>query len=1043
MKKIILFLILMFAVSQLLNAQTITGTVTNAEDGSTLPGVTIIVKGKVGGTLTNQFGVYSIAAEPNDVLVFSFVGMKKMEVPVDGRTSINVVMEVAILDIDELIVVAYGTSTKATFTGSAQKIDSKKLQRIQATTITQALQGNASGVEVRSTTGQPGSNPVLRIRGISSINGSSDPLIVVDGAPFGGNINSIDPNDVESMTVLKDASATALYGARASGGVIVITTKKGKGTPSVQFKASAGMSDLATPVYPQVSNQDYYMLFWESFRNGYMDDHSDGTMSEAAQYATDNLLPRIRYNSFDQFPVNADGSFNTAANALWDTKWAEEVFRPGPRHNYHLNMSGSTEDGTSYYLSMGYFQDKGTMTSSDFKRYSGRVSVSKQVNNWFEAGLNTSFNRGVQDAPAGVRQYRYSLDLTNVYPPWLFDDATGDWAVDAEGKRIYDMGAGQYNGLRRGTWANTNPLAEADYSQQLREYDDLNSRAFVNITLLPGLTLKNNLAVDYSARSNYTFWHGQWSWANNQAGTSSRLRGSTLTYTLNNLLTYSKSFNNHNIDLLAGHEVYSMKYNATSASGGTFPVNSLTEIGATAVLKGGWSGEDNHRIESYLSNATYNFKGKYYLSASYRRDGTSRFHPDSRWGNFWSVGGSWRITEESFMSDTDWIDNITIRASTGSQGNERISNYYAYLGLYSAGKQNNQAAFNLTSLTNPTLNWEKNRQTNIGFDMSMLTRFKISGEVFVRLSSDLLFNRELPLSAGLGSIAENIGDIKNTGFEIQLYSLNVVSSDFTWETEVNLTHYKNEITSLPNEFIAAGRHRYEVGRSVYDFYLKDFSRVNPETGNALYWKDIYELDADGNPMLDENEDKIVVDKEETDDYNTATYYFVGSALPKLFGNLSNDFHYKNFDLGINFVFRIGGQIYDNGWARMQRSHRPGTGLHEDMLDRWTPENRDTDIPRLTSNGVIANMNGGTSTRFLVDGSYARLRNITFGYTFQQTFVNKIGLTNLRIYIMADNALTFYKYQNRGLDPELGFDGVVNINNVTIPKTVIGGIQVSF
>ena len=1045
MKKLTLFLLIFACLGfQALIAQTVTGTVTSAEDGQTLPGVNVRLKNSNIGTITDGTGVYSINLPSlQETLVFSFVGLKTKEVAVDGRSVINVDLELSVLGIDDVVVVAYGTTTKASFTGSAQKVDSKKLSKIQATTITQALQGTASGVEVRNTTGQPGSNPSIRIRGISSINGSSDPLIVVDGAPFGGNINSINPDDVESMTVLKDAAATALYGARASGGVIVITTKTGTGAPMVEFKATAGVSDLATPIYPQVSNGDYYKLTWESWRNGYLDANPGASMEDAAKYASNNVLQRVRYNTFDRFPLLPDGSLDPAAQPLWETKWAEEVFRPGARQDYHLNLGGSTDDGTNYYFSLGFLQDKGTMTSADYKRYSGRLSVSKKVNNWFDAGLNASFNRGVQDAPAGVRQYRYSLDLSNIYPPWLYDDDTGDWATDADGNRIYDMGAGQYRGLQRATWVNTNPLAEADYSQQVNEMNDFNARTYVNITLLPGLTLKNNLAVDYSEYANYTYWHGLWSWANNQGGTSSRSRSTTLTYTMNNILNYSKSFGDHNIDILAGHEAYAMRFTGTSASAGTFPVYSLYELGAAAVLKSGWSGEDNHRIESYLSNAIYNFKDRYYLSASFRRDGTSRFHPDSRWGDFWSLGASWRLSEESFMKSVDWIDNLTLRASTGTQGNERIANYYAYLGLYSAGKQNNQPAFNLVSLTNPTLRWEKNQQSNIGFDLAMMNRFRISSEFFVRSSTDLLFNRELPMSAGLASIAENIGNVRNTGVEVQLYSLNVAGKNFRWETDVNLTSYKNVITSLPNEVIPAGIHRYEVGKSVYDFYLKDFAGVDQESGNSLYWKDTYELDAKGDPVLDENGDKIISGKETTLNYNLASYYYVGSALPKLFGNISNNFFFKNFDVSVNFVFRVGGMIYDNGLPRMNRSQNPGTAMHEDMVNRWTPENTDTDIPRLTSNGVIANMNLGQSTQYLVSGTYARMRNLTVGYTLPESFTRKIKLSSVRIFVMADNSLTIFKYHARGLDPELGYGGTTDVNTVTIPKTIIGGLQVRF
>jgi len=1046
MRKLILYL-LIFVCSgfQVLVSQTVTGTVTSAQDGTTLPGVTVAVKGKTIGTTTNSNGTYSITVETDvDILVFSFVGMKALEVPVEGRSTIDVVMEQSILGIDDVIVVAYGTATKATYTGSAAVVGTEKLEKLQVTSIAQALQGNSTGIEVKNTTGQPGESPDVRIRGISSINGSSSPLYVVDGAPYGGNIGSIDPNDVESITVLKDAVATALYGSRASAGVIMITTKKGKGKAKVEFQTSVGMNDLATPIYPQTSNRDFYILAWEALRNGYLDGNPAGTQADAMQYATNNLLVRARYNAFDKFPILPDGSFDESANPLWETTWADVIFKPGPRQEHHLSMSGSTDDGTSYYLAFGFMQDKGTMTNADYKRYSGRANISKQVTNWFETGLNVSFNRGVQDSPVGVRQYRYSLDLSNIYTPWVWDDASGDWLLDEEGKRIFDMGAGQYNGLSRATWVNTNPLAEAEYSQNLHEYDNLNTRAFVNLTILPGLDLRNSLAVDYNSSADYVFWHGVWSWANNQGGTSSRTRGAGLTYTLTNLISYNKNFNKHNIDILAGHEAYSYKYNNTSASGSTFPVNSLVEVGATSVMNSVNSNEDNHRIESYLTSAKYNYDQKYYFSASFRRDGTSRFHPDSRWGNFWSVGASWRLSEETFLDSQSWIDNLTLRASYGSQGNERISNYYAYLGLYNTTKENSTPAFILSSLSNPTLKWENNRQANIGFDLSMMERFRISAEFFIRDSQDLLFNREMPLSTGLGSIAENIGDIRNTGFEVQLYSLNILTSDFRWETELNLTSYKNEITSLPNEEISAGLHRYVVGKSVYDFYLKDFAGVESTTGKAQYYKNIIELDGLGNPVLDENGKEIVTGKELTTNYNEASYYYLGSALPKLYGNIVNDFYYKGFDLSFNFLFSIGGKIYDNGLIRMAHyGVNAGKAFYADMVNRWTPENTDTDIPRVTSHGPTGNMFSGSSSQYLIDGTYARLRNLTLGYTLPEHVTSSVGLSRVRVYLKADNYLTLYKYRKRGTDPELGFNGAIDVNSVTVPRIISGGLQVSF
>lgn len=1009
----------------------ITGKITD-ENSQGLPGASVVLKGTTNGTTTDLDGNYKLSVPEDALLTISFVGYLTEEVSIAGRSTIDLQMKVDAAQLEEVMVVAYGTTSKETFTGSASRIGAEQLDKLQATSISQALQGASAGVEVRNSTGQPGNNATIRIRGIASINGNSNPLFVVDGAPFSGNLSSIDPNDVESMTVLKDAAATALYGSRASAGVVVITTKKGSGKGKINISSSYGMSDVSMPMYRQVSDMDLYALTWEGLRNGHLDANPSATASEAATVATDNLMSRLRYNTFDQFPLLADGSPNPAAKAKWATAWMDEIFQPGPRHEHHVSLSGSTDDGTNYYMSLGYLQDKGTMAAADYKRFSARMNVSKKVNKWFETGMNTSLSRGLQNTPVAVYNYRFALDLSNIYPPWLFDDASGDWASDENGDRIFDIGKGQYNGLKWPTWVGRNPLAYAKYIQNENEKNAVSSRSYMNFTLYPGLVVKNSLSVDYNAQANYTYFDPVWSHAANAGGSTSRSRNALLTTTLTNLVSYTKDIGKHNVEIMAGHEAYKLNMRQVSGSGSGFPTNTLREIGAVAEPGSSNSFEDNHAIESYLSQLKYNYDGKYYLSASIRKDGTSRFHADARWGNFWSVGGRWLVSKESFMQSVDWIDNLSIRSSYGSQGNERISNYYASLGLYSAGNEGGESAFKISSFPSKDLKWETNTQLNVGVDVTAFQRFSISAEYFVKNSNDLLFSRELTPSTGGDKVNENVGDIRNNGVEVQITSQNIVNQDFSWETSVNLTTYKNEIINLPNEEILNGRYKWVEGRSVYDFYLKEYAGVERETGHALFYKDI--VSSDG----------TVTGREKITDSNVATYYFVGSSLPKLFGNITNNFSYKGFDLSFNFLFKIGGKVYDDALARLVTDGtRPGKGLHALNVDRWTPDNKDSLFPRLTSHGATGNKYTTESSRFLFNGTYMRLRNLTLGYTLPKHLLDGLDLSKVRVYVQADNYLTFFENTYGGLDPEVGFNGDTDQNNITVPKILSIGTQISF
>lgn len=1001
-------------------------------DGQELPGVNVIEKGTANGVISDLDGNYSITvSSAESILVFTFVGMEAQEAPLSGRSTIDVTMTESATSLEEIMVVAYGTAKKSTFTGSAATMGSDEIEKIQVTSITQALQGNITGVQVNNTNGQPGSEPTIRVRGISSINGSSDPLIVVDGSPFGGSISSINPNDVESMSVLKDASATVLYGSRASGGVIVITTKKGRGEAKINYKTTIGSSSLAIPTHKRVNNAQYYETRWEALKNGQIDRDPSMSEAEAAQYATDNVLPKLgNYNAFESFPLDTNGKYN-GATPRWTETWEDVLFGAGPRIEHHLDVSGGDENG-NYFASFGYFKDNGTLTNADFKRYSGRVTVNRKVKDFVEVGLSTSFTNSIQTTPVGVRQYRFMLDMPDIYPAYEWDTSAEQYALDANGEKILDFGIGTNNGWRRKTWGNQNPLGEEKYNENLNETDNFGTRARLDFTIIPGLKVKNNVSVDYKNVANYVFWNGQNSWATGVGGRSTRMRNRTQVITLTNLVEYDKTFSEkHNVNILAGHEMYSMDFNLANITRDGFPIETLTEAGAASSLIGGESFGHEHKIESYLSRLEYNYDGKYFFSSSFRRDGTSRFGSDSRWGNFWSVGSSWIISKESFMSGNSLINNFVLRASHGLQGNERLSSnqlaqLYAHLGLYSTSTEQSNSAFLLSSLANPTLKWETNVQTNIGINAALLSnRVKLSVDYFIKKSNDLLFNRELALSAGLGSIAENVGDVKNSGIELTLNTTNINSGDLIWNTQLNFTKVKNEITSLPNETISTGNFRLEKGVSMFSYYIREWAGVDAANGDGLWFTE---------------------GGQTTNNVNDAVFGYHGSALPSFYGNITNNVYFKGFDFSFNLYFSVGGKVYDNGLARM--SHPGSRNVAETFVldfyeNRWTPETPNSKHTRTTDYGTIGNTWRAASTRFLVSGSFARLRNVTLGYTIPTDLVSKIGLDNVRVFMQGDNMMTFFSEADRGFDPEMAFNGSSDIRSVPVSKIFTAGIQIAF
>jgi TonB-linked SusC/RagA family outer membrane protein len=1030
---LLLTMILVVGVSALY-AQTkkVTGTVTSSDDGATLPGVSVVVKGTTIGIITDIDGKYQLDV-PTDAktLVFSFVGMKAKEAEITGST-VDAVLEPDVIGVDEVMVVAYGTAKKETFTGSAASVNKEALENLQSSSVVKALQGNAPGVQVISSSGQPGANPTIRIRGTGSINASSSPLYVVDGAPFDGNISSLNPDDIETMTVLKDAAAASLYGSRAANGVVIIKTKSGKaGKTKITFKLQHGVSSRAVDAYDYVNGEDYYKLYWEGLRNAGVNNPTVAKGYDSpAHYATENVTKDLVYNPFSEAkPIGLDGQVVSGAKLLYDTDWVDALSRTARRTDAGLSVSGGNEK-TQYFLSGGYLKDEGIALTSDFERFSSRVSVVTNAKDWLKTGISSNMSRTIQNAPTSSGSSYRNIFLfetvpANIYPVYA-RDANGEIIIE-NGKKKFDYGKDRPMGAA----TNSNPVASTtmDIIKNTRMVIGMN--AFAEATFLNDFKFKTNFRSDYYTRSYDQYYNAEFGDGAGYNGRSTKRKYETFSYTFTNTLNWNRTFNeDHTVGVLLGAEAYSYQQKQLSGSKTQFPFNGIDELSVGAQVSSLTSGTYEHRIESYFSQVNYDYKNRYYVSGSFRRDGSTKFHQDARWGSFWSASASWRIDQENFLQTADWLTSLKVRASYGTSGNDGILDgdgyvdYFPYLALYETGYNDlSNAGIVLSSLPNYNLKWESNAQFNIGIDYGFFNN-RINGtiDLYQRDSDDLLFARPMPLSSGFTSVNENIGDLRNRGVEFVVNTVNIDNGEFYWETSFNLATNKNEVKKLSQEEIIVGTKKYMVGKSIYEFFIQEYAGVDPADGAPMWYK----LDDDGNKVT-------------TKKYGEADKFYVGSAEPDFIGGITNNFRYKGFDLSFMLNFSIGGKVYDSTYSGlMHAGTNVGKQMHADMLNRWQKEGDVTDVPRLDNDG--GSDYNSRSTRFLFNNSYARLRNVTLGYTLPKRWINSINVSSARVYVQADNLLTFSK--RNGLDPEQSTSGVTNYRYPAL-QTISFGVKMDF
>ncbi|NMH87677.1 SusC/RagA family TonB-linked outer membrane protein [Flavivirga algicola] len=1024
-------------ISTFAQERTITGKAVD-QDNLPLPGATIRVKNSTQGTSTDFDGVYSIKVNQGETLVFSFVGYENQEVTVGTLNTINVTLQEDTTTLEEVIVVAYGSQTRESIVGAVGVVSSATIETQQVTSPLRALQGAVPGLSLLTAGGQPGNNPIIRIRGISSESLARGPLIVVDGAPFNGNLSTISQDQIESVSVLKDASSSALYGSRASGGVILITTKRGHigAAPKVTLRSQIGISNPTIGIHNLAAPEDYLKLTWQALRNTNQYENGE-TATLAAQNATNGLVDYLGYNPYSVAnPIDTNGNLVAGANLLWNSNWEEEVIREDYlRVNHNLSISGGG-DKTRYFMSFDYLDEEGPVVPSDFERVATRLNLETQINDWFKVGLNTSFSRSTSNNPdqtsgSTTQAISWIYGLSSIYPIYA-RDANGALIRDAAGDRIFDLGNGLVTGQAvnstRPVFNGENLLASLTLGKERRVRTNYLANAFAEINLTKGLTFRTRLSYENYLFDSFSFDDDKIGAASNVQGRVSQDRDLTTTLNAIQSLNYKNSFGAHNISIDAITEAYTNTQDDLLSQGTGF-LPGIENLNGSTTPETVGGNIITSRINSYLGRVNYNFNEKYYGEFSIRRDGSTRFNEDTRWGNFLAGGMSWIVSKENFLRDNNTLTFLKLRGSYGELGNNRTTSRFPFQSVFQTGFVNEgNSGILLEGVSDINLRWEKVESLNIGADFELFNG-KISGtlEYYNKESVDLILDKPLPRSLGVNKIVTNIGSIKNFGWEASLRSVNFSTDDFTWTTGINFALNKNEWTKLPQDEILSGSKRYRVGGSIFDFFIREWAGVDPADGRGMWFMDV--LDGNGD----------VIDKVTTKSYDDATRYEQGkSSLPDIEGGFTSFIRYKQFDLNVLFNFSFGAYLLDSDYSTLINPfENPGGSAHPDNFKAWQNPGDLTNFPLLLASN---NDHASRSTRFLFKNDYIRLKSLTLGYNLPESLIERIGLSKLRLFLQADNIFTWQSH--KGIDPEQAFNGITT-NRSPLSKTITSGVLLEF
>lgn len=1031
--------------------RSVSGSVYSAEDNEPLIGATVKVKGTNLATATDVDGHFTLKniSDAAKFLEVSYVGCESQSVKIEPNMKIYLKASSEMLD--EMIVVAFGKQKRESFTGSASVVDATMIERQQVTNPLQALNGTVTGLQMT----EPNSfstEPKISIRGLSSINASNDPLIVLDGMPYNGYMNDINPAEIASMTVLKDAASNALYGARGANGVILITTKNAqRGKTKVTLNAKWGGNSDGRVRYNTIDDAgQYYEAFYFAYKNNYL---SQGMGEGLAHYYANESIYKTNADGGLEYVVysvpqgealiGTNGRLNPNATlgnriahngniyTIYPDDWTKEGLRTGLRQEYNVSIA-SGNDRYTIYGNLGYLGNQGLSYGSDIERISARLKADVQLYPFLKVGTSASYNNHTTNSMNEV--YNALIEIAPIYPLYIRDEY-GNIMTDDHGK-MYDYGDGKVIGLQRTVDQNDNYVQDDLLNPSKNVSNSFNIQGFATVDFLDGFHFTINgstLITENRINSGYNPWYGY----NTGLGSVSTYHYRSSSLNTQQLLNYSKEFNGHNIDVLLGHE-YTLTGRTTLSASKNNPVlfESNKELYGAIVNATSTGYTSNYNIEGWFLRAQYDYQNKIFASASFRRDGSSRFHRNHRWGNFWSVGAAWIMTKEEWFPQTPAVNMLKLKASYGEQGNDGIGNY-KYTNTYSINNTNGQASFVFSTKGNENITWETVGCVNAGVEFELFNN-RLSGgiEFYNRITRDMLTTMYTPYSIGYTSYQTNIGNMKNTGVEINLNSDIVTTRNFNWNLGINLSWERNRITKLPEDKklyeqeghpgYISGSFYYAEGLPMRTWRLKKFAGID-ENGKALYYKNL----SDGSIGT-------------TTEYDEANYYLCGSALPDAFGGITTTFSFFGVDLSAQFNYSIGGVKYDTVYGTLMTppySENIGAPFHKDIFKSWTQENKDSNIPifEYGYNSVTYN-----SDRFLLNASYISLKNITVGYTFPKALTKKMRLSNLRFFCQMENI--YYCSKRKGFDPRQStlYGSYNSESGYDFPmRTVSGGLTVEF
>ena len=1068
-RKLMLLMTYLFIGIGLVNAQIskVTGHVTSEEDGLPVVGASILVKGTAVGTVTDIDGNFTLTNVPSSAktLLISFIGLQSQEVAV--KPVVKVVLKSDAEVLDEVVVTAYGTSTKGSFTGSASVMKADKIEKRQVSNVSNALAGAVAGVQILSNNGQPGESAKVRIRGVGSINAGTDPLYVVDGVPYDGDLSSINSADIESMTVLKDAASTALYGARGANGIIMITTKKGtSGKARVNFDAKWGVNSRAVKNYDVMTSPKNYMeKAYEAIYNGYTQTNgypADIAHVQANKTLLSNSGGGVGYPVYTvpagQLLIGSNGMLNPNAtlgymteygNWLTPDNWEDEMFQNKLRQEYNINVAGGNDKST-FYMAFGYLDDQGVIEGSGFTRFSGRLKGDYKVTDWLKVGANVNYINsesrypGDQDSDhtaSSGNAFYIANNIAPIYPMYVRGE--DKQIMTLTGRPVYDYGDGKsVPGYSRAFMQIANPAGDLVYNKTNYMRDVFNTNWFAELTPIKGLTV--------SARFGLNVDNTRLNLLNNPyMGQSAEYNGEVVqaamrTYGLDQQYVANYNFtlqDIHHFDITAGYDGYTYEYTELSGQGQNLYDPESEFVSNTIDKKNATGFKQTYATEGFFGRVNYSYDDKYFGNVSYRRDASSRFSPDNRWGDFWAASVAWMITREEFMKNVTWVNMLKLKASFGQQGNDDLllpagkyignihleKNFYPWMDQYSVmGANGIFSDGTLFAKGNKDITWETSTSYNVGLEFALFNnRLNGSAEYFARKSSDMLYNKPIAGSMGYTYIPMNVGSMTNSGFELDLSYQIFNRKNFSWDVNFNATFVKNKINELHPDLkgqLIDGSSIYEEGESMYRMYLVKYAGVDEETGEALYWA----KDKDGKEYATANYSLAQTNKAGTD-----------NLMPKVYGGFGTSIEAYGFDASIQLSYQLGGQIYDSGYRFMMAGKGEGQNWHKDIYNAWTPANTKTDVPRLNAQDSFTN---ALSDRWLISSNYLSINNITVGYTLPSNLVKKMFIEKLRVYFTADNVGLIAK--RKGLDPRQSY--TTSTNSLYSPiRTISGGISLTF